>query len=108
MEIALKRKLLRIAIFDRENNTSKIIFHNSSFPNRAYQEDVKKYEIKVSAYKIENDREFLIYKDISPIFLKEKLRGYKKIKVVFTGRNESIIDLTNFKFNSNINWSLIF
>lgn len=111
MNIELKRKLLHIIVFDRERQTQKIIFHNSSFPNKAFQEDVKKYDIKVSAYKIENDRELLICKDVSPIGLRDELKEFKKIKLAFTGitpeNNESKIDLSDFKLNSKI-WRLVF
>lgn len=108
MNIELKRKLLHIVILDRQNNTREILFHNSTFHERAFKEDVEKYDIKVTVYRIENNNEFLIYKDISPLDYRDKVLGLKKVKLSFTGYNDSIIDLANFKFNPKFNWGLIF
>lgn len=119
MKIELERKLINVSILDRERNVREVIYHNSSFPIHFtdpiyfidpihFIEVLDNYGIKVTIYEIKNNKEFLLFKDISPNLSSNKLIGFKKLKLVFTYRDTSIIDLTNFKFNPKFNWGLIF
>lgn len=108
MKIELERKIIDIFILDRERRTRKVIYHNPSSPTHLFLSDLNKYDIKVTIYEIKNNKEILLFKDIAPNFSDNKLIGFKKLKLVFTDRNNSIIDLTNFKFNPKFNWGLIF
>lgn len=107
MKIELERKLINVSILDRERNVREVIYHNSSFPIH-FIEALDNYGIKVTIYEIKNNKEFLLFKDISPNLSSNKLIGFKKLKLVFTYNDTSIIDLTNFKFNPKFNWGLIF
>ena len=107
MKIDLERKIIHISILDRERNVREVIYHNSSFPLH-FLEDFGSYDIKVTIYEIKDNKEFLLFEDISPMYIKNKLIGFKKLKLVFTIGNTSIVDLTNFKFNPKLNWNLIF
>lgn len=113
MKIELERKLINVSILDRERNVREVIYHNSSFPLHFidpiyFIEALDNYGIKVTIYEIKNNKEFLLFKDISPNLSSNKLIGFKKLKLVFTYSDTSIIDLTNFKFNPKFNWGLIF
>lgn len=108
MIIEPERKLINISILDRERNVREIIYHNSSFPLHFLEDLDYFFNIKVTIYEIIDNKEILLFKDISPNLPKNKLIGFKKLKLVFTYKNTSIVDLANFKFNSNINWDLIF
>lgn len=108
MKIRLERKIIHIYILDRERKTRKVLYHNSSYPTHLFLTDLNKYGIKVTIYEIKNNKEILLFKDILPNFSANKLIGFKKLKIVFTDRNTSIIDLTNFKFNPKFNWGLVF
>lgn len=98
MNIELERKIIHIFTLDRERKISKVIYHNPSFPTGLYITD----GMKVTIYEIKNNKEILLFKDITPNFFDNKLMGFKKLKLVFT----QIMDLTNFKFN--LNWNSIF
>ena len=75
-------------------------------------EEAEKRNIKATIYKIENNKKFLILKDISLLELKDnhelrnKIFESKKIKLEYITENTPKMDLTNFKFN--LNWNSIF
>lgn len=102
MNIELERKIIHIFTLDRERKISKVIYHNPSFPTDLSITD----GMKVTIYEIKNNKEILLFKDMTPNFFDNKLLGFKKLKLVFTDKNTPKMDLANFKFN--LNWSLIF
>ena len=104
MNIELERKIIHIFTLDRERKTSKVIYHNPSFPTGLYITE----GMKVTIYEIKNNKEILLFKDMAPNFFDNELLGFKKLKLVFTDKNTQIMDLTNFKFNPKFNWNLIF
>lgn len=111
MNIELKRKPIYVVILDRENGIQKVIFQDSSFVNMSIEE-AEKRNIKATIYGIENNKKFLIFKDISLLELnhnfelRNKVFKLKKIKLEYITENTPKMDLTNFKFN--LNWNLIF
>lgn len=114
MNIKLERKAIYVAILDRENKIQKVIFQDSSFFVNMSIKEAEKRNIKASFYKIENNKKFLILKDISLLELKDnrelrnKVFEFKKIKLEYITENTPKMDLTNFKFNPKFNWNLIF
>ena len=112
MNIELERKAIYVAILDRENKIQKVIFQDSSFFVNMSIKEAEKRNIKASFYKIENNKKFLILKDISLLELKDnrelrnKIFESKKIKLEYITENTPKMDLTNFKFN--LNWNSIF
>ena len=65
MNIELERKVIYVAILDRENGIQKVIFQDSSFFVNMSIEEAEKRNIKATVYKIENNKKFLFLKDIS-------------------------------------------
>ena len=112
MNIELKRKAIYVAILDRENRIQKVIFQDSSFFVNMSIKEAEKRNIKATFYRIENNKKFLVLKDIPLLELKDnrelrnKVFEFKKIKLEYTTENIPKMDLTNFKFN--LNWNLIF
>lgn len=112
MNIELERKIIYVAILDRENKIQKVIFQDSSFFVNMSIEEAEKRNIKATIYGIENNEKFLIVNNTSLFELRDnqELRNdifkMKKIKLEYATKNIPKMDLTNFKFN--LNWSLIF
>lgn len=98
MSIELEKRIIHIFTLDRERKINKMIYHNPSFPTDLSIID----GMKVTIYEIKNNKEILLFKDMTPSFFDNKLLGFKKLRLVFTQK----MDLINFKFN--LNWSLIF
>ena len=112
MNIELERKLLYVIIVDRENKIKRIAFQDSSFFANMSFAEAEKNNIKATVYGIENNKKFLIIKDIPLIELRDsyglrnEIANLKKVKLECIGKNTPKMDLTNFKFN--LNWNSIF
>lgn len=81
MKIDLERKIIYIFMLDRERKTRKLIYHNPSSPKYLFLSDIlNNYDnVKVTIYEIKNNKEILLFKDISPNFSDNKLIGCERM-----------------------------